>query len=320
MSALSDLSIAVQEFYLRDYWTRYWWSLVGRSHKHFELVDLWNPVNTLPRYDRPEQHPVAREIWQDEAYKEKRIDKINGQSVYYESLARDHAIPGLSEREKAMAIATAANYSSIIPLDVVLASFERLAAARQVTDFAANLMFAAVVVEHVIRAGRPSLVHIVCDCLNGITPFAFEVCRHDLKTFMRSGVVSESRRMEDKNRLLALVQQQVEQRRLTVRNWSPPFHGVMVGACQSFEPSMIDAYIVKDHYLDRNYRVTMPPPPAYQHGGPGTSPPPSRRQSTTEGPPAYNSDSPFHAGTRSPQAEPLRVLERHPSFSPPSYQ
>ncbi|GAA5853523.1 hypothetical protein JCM8547_002492 [Rhodosporidiobolus lusitaniae] len=323
-------TLAEQYFHLSCWQTTYF-ALVGVRKKRFDLAyanEETHKTGGLP-YVRTREEPREDWFWRDEAYREKRIDYINAQSVYYERMGSNSGIKGVEKHELAMMIAAAANHSCVVPLGLILASYERLAQMRDRSPWwteqgACGRMLAGVVIEHVYkitrpdkyrelvtqlyaddRAGRPCLIHELKDYLDENVPHSAEIFRHDFRVFVRRGV-SEEERQDDKQRLLDLVDEPVNQRRLTVGMWSPPYKGVMVGAAKPFEASMLDAYAVRRKFLDRSTPVNSQLP-AYQ--------PPSRSSfSSSDG-----AESPFHAGTRSLHSPSPAVLDELPSFPPPSY-
>ncbi|GAA5853559.1 hypothetical protein JCM8547_002506 [Rhodosporidiobolus lusitaniae] len=317
----------VAAYYTSGPWNRHFFSLVhGPPSFRF---DLHRVGEVHYQRDNPD---VPEHIWLDEASRERLLHEIDSQSEEYEELAaaspllaRGGAFRGY-DGLLANVIATAANFSALIPLETILESFERLALVRDEGVSPAHLLetadtkFTAVVLQHVLTVspiervtpllrmwtrGGPEGLNAVTDSVQeyllDLVPLSFDMYRHDFLDFFPPGR-PESVRKDDRLRLDNLVFRETLQRRRTVRSWSPPrVDSVIAGACQPFRASLLDAHLVKfdyHHHEPPPSHSVQRPPPGYDH----------------------NTRDPFLVNARSPRSRSPRLAEEHrPTFPPPEY-
>ncbi|GAA5853554.1 hypothetical protein JCM8547_002504 [Rhodosporidiobolus lusitaniae] len=279
----------------RRSWFLDYWRLCGLRHRRFEVAPVGATDHPLPR------NPEEDHAWRDEAVRECRLDQIQLQTKYYEQMAASSGLLGSGGpfgRDDvgglAKVIATAANASSLIPLSLMAASYKRLTIASAATvstsemKYHVGLEFAAVVLEHVYKvtrpesaqqtvkayledaqAGKDTFLHRLRDHLDASVPHGQDIYFYDFQLLMRSTALTDVHWLEVVN----MAEEQAGRRRRAATSWSPPFEGVVTGACRPFEASMLDVYAVQSTLRRREHNQPSqhrPPPqfvelPAYPH-------------------------------------------------------
>ncbi|GAA5853556.1 hypothetical protein JCM8547_002505 [Rhodosporidiobolus lusitaniae] len=325
----------VQHYFQQDNWLHTFWAPSGISQR-FTLYSVGTPPFEQWRSG------IDQRVWQDEAIRERRLFVISDAGKDFELVGRKSRLLGMGpfgKKDKVlvgMLFATAANASSLIPLEAVLDSFERLAAQTPRPTSAelpakCGLAFAFLVIEHIFEVvrpqdaqevlrscgtpqdGRPSMLEVVRNTIDNLCPHALEVYFHD---FLEFGHFDDPRDVLRTHaaRLLSLARGEAAQRNRTVRQFSPQLKGITLGACLPYKASMLDAYLVAEEW-HRTNPDNVPALPLYQ-----PSPSPVSRPGDFEQP------NPFHAAARTGGSGSPHVLEQphastsqYPALPPPSY-